>query len=128
MAYVPYNPNSQRKSNGDCVVRALTKVLDSSWDRVFVELMVYGLMLSNMPSDSEVWGELLRDKGFERLTIPNTCPKCYTISKFCQDNPTGTFVLVTDTHVVAVINGDYFDTWDSGEEVPSYYWRTQNEL
>ena len=27
-----------------------------------------------------------------------------------------------DPHVIAVENGDYYDNWDSGDEVPIYYW------
>ena len=27
------------------------------------------------------------------------------------------------THVVCVQNGDWLDTWDSGDEVPLYYWQ-----
>jgi hypothetical protein len=30
-------------------------------------------------------------------------------------------VIGTGTHVVAVIGGDYYDTWDSGEKVVLYY-------
>lgn len=25
--------------------------------------------------------------------------------------------------VVAVVDGDYYDAWDSGNEIPLYYWR-----
>jgi hypothetical protein len=29
--------------------------------------------------------------------------------------------------VVPVINGEFYDTWDSGEERPVYYWEKKEE-
>lgn len=34
----------------------------------------------------------------------------------------GRYLLALDQHVVAVVDGDYYDTWDSGNEIPIYYW------
>jgi len=34
-------------------------------------------------------------------------------------------ILATGTHVIAVGDGNYYDTWDSGQEVPIYYWRKE---
>ena len=40
-----------------------------------------------------------------------------------MDNPEGVYVVGLDSHVVAVIDGIYIDTWDSGNEIPIYYWK-----
>ena len=29
-------------------------------------------------------------------------------------------------NVIAVIDGDYYDSWDSGNEVPIYYWKQED--
>lgn len=50
------------------------------------------------------------------------CPECYTVADFCWDNPYGYYLLATGTHAVAVIDGDYYDTWDSGNESVAYYY------
>lgn len=123
MAYIYYNPNPAKKLVGDCVVRALSKTLDQPWSKTYVDLMVKGLMMHDMPSANSVWGAYLKDRGFERFTIPNECPDCYTVHDFCSDYTVGTYVLGTGSHVIAVENGDYFDTWDSGDEIPIYYWK-----
>ena len=49
MAYVYYNPNpsSNRQSIGDCVVRAISKIMNYSWDKTYTELCVEGFTLSN---------------------------------------------------------------------------------
>ena len=36
--FIQYNPNPEGKSTGDCVIRALTKALNKSWEQVYVEL------------------------------------------------------------------------------------------
>ena len=81
--------------------------------------------MKNMPSVNKVWGNYLTSIGFSRYILPDTCPDCYTIRDFCQDNQNGTFILATGSHVVAVIDGDYFDAWDSGDELPISVWRRE---
>ena len=75
----------------------------------------------------DVWGSYLKGKGFRRFILPDTCPDCYTVKDFCLDYPYGTYLLATGSHVVAVINGDYYDAWDSGNETPIYYWTRRKE-
>ena len=121
MAYVNYNPNPERKLVGDCVIRAISKALDQSWDKTYLELMMQGYMLKDMPSSNYVWADYLFTKGFHRKTIPDTCPVCYTVKQFTREHPKGTYIIGTGAHAIAVQNGNYFDTWDSGYEVPIYY-------
>ena len=124
MAYVYYNPNpsNNRQSIGDCVVRAISKIMNYSWDRTYAELCVEGFTLKDFGNSNTVWDSYLRKHGFIRNVIPNTCPNCYTVLDFCHDNPDGVFLLATGSHVIAVVDGDYFDSWDSGNEVPIYYY------
>ena len=117
MAYVYYNANPLNRQTDDCVKRALSKALGYSWDRVHIELAVMTLMKAGIETENEIWGEYLERKGFKRYNLPNTCPFCYTVKDFCEDNPEGTFVLGTGSHAVCVIDGDYFDTYDSGDKV-----------
>lgn len=123
--FIYYNPNPRGIKVGDCVIRGLSKILNLSWDEVYAEVMLKGFELKDMPSANNVWGSYLRSKGFERFTISNTCPDCYTVEQFCRDNDQGLFLLATGSHVVAVEDGYYFDAWDSGNEVPIYYWRKE---
>lgn len=108
---------------GDCVIRAISEVTDEPWEQTYVGLCVQGFVMCDMPSSNHVWGAYLQSKGYERDIIPNTCPDCYSVRDFAKDNPSGRFVLATGTHVIAVVDGNYIDTWDSGDEIPVYYWR-----
>ena len=123
MAFLMLNPNPKNARVGDCVVRALSIATRRPWEDIYTALAVYGFMLCDMPSSNAVWGAYLKDQGYDRNVVTDTCPDCYTVKDFCRDNPSGTFILGTGTHAVAVVNGNYCDTWDSGDEVPIYYWR-----
>ena len=90
--YIPYNPNPVGKSTGDCVIRALTKALNKPWDQVYIELCVEGYILGDMPSSNSVWSAYLKHHGFIKNLIPNSCPDCYTVRDFVNDNPIGTFI------------------------------------
>lgn len=76
-----------------------------------------------MMDDKMVWGKVLKELGFKKQIIPETLPEEYTLKDFCRDHPNGVFIIATNNHVVTVINGDYYDTFDSGDENPVFYWR-----
>lgn len=123
--FVHYNPNPHRNQVGDCVIRAISKVTNQDWDKTYLEICIQGYMLKDMPSANYVWGAYLLENGFNRYVIPNTCPQCYTVKDFCKDFPKGIYLLATGTHVVAVQDGNYYDAWDSGDEVPAFYWQKE---
>lgn len=119
--YVFFNPNPDNKLVGDCVIRAISKLLNQPWERTYIELVIQGYIMADMPSSDAVWQAYLRRHGFNRYVIPNTCPDCYTVADFAADHPTGKYLLFVDKHVVAVEDGNYFDSWDSGYRIPIYY-------
>lgn len=120
--FIHYNPNPTGKdTQTDCVVRALSKVLNKSWTEVYWDLCKLGYEQGVWGDRMPVWSKYLRQHGFRRYTIPNFCPDCYTIDEFSKEFNKGVYVLATDVHVVAVVDGDIYDAWDSRKEVPAYY-------
>lgn len=125
--WINYNANPIHKRVGDCTVRAISKALGQSWEQTYTELALQGMILSDMPSANHVWGAYLKQKGYERKLVPDSCPDCYTVSDFCEDYPNGIYILAISGHVVTVIDGRYYDTWDSGSEIPIYFWKRKEE-
>lgn len=123
--FIEYNPNPRGINTGDCVIRAICKALDKEWEKVYMELTVKGLEKAMWGDTNAVWEKYLKEHGFEQIVIPDTCPDCYTIADFADDHPIGTFIVATGTHVVCVQDGNYFDTWDSGGQIPSYYFEVK---
>ena len=123
MYYVHYNPNPAGRYVGDCSVRAVAKALDVSWDDAYKMMCDRGFQMGDMPSADSVWGSVLKEHGFQRNVIPNLCPSCYTAAMFCRDHEHGVYVLGFGSHVATVVNGKLYDSWDSEEQIPVYYWR-----
>lgn len=84
-------------------------------------------MMCNMPSANSVWGTYLLNKGFVEVSLMRNCKECYTLLDFCRDFSEGTYVVGTDNHAVTVINGDYYDSFDSGRVNPTYYFFKRKE-
>lgn len=127
MAYMEYNPNPISRKVGDCAVRAVAKALGMGWEAAYIALAMNGLAMGDMPSSDSVWGATLRQNGFYRESLPNSCPDCYTARDFCEDHPQGVYVLGFGGHVATVVDGDLYDSWDSSMEVPQFYWHRKEE-
>ena len=120
--WVEYNPNPSGRRVGDCAVRAVAKALNVDWETAYAMIANNGYQMNDMPSSNSVWGAVLRQHGFYRQAIPDTCPDCYTTEDFAEDNPKGTFVLGFGSHVATIIDGNLYDSWDSSKEIPQYFW------
>ena len=121
-----YNPNPIGMNGvGDCAVRAIAKALDISWEQAYTKLCVNGFLMGNLPNADIVWGAVLRESGFNRSVIPNTCPECFTVDDFCKEHPKGVFVVKSQDHVATVVDGVLYDSWDSSRNVPIYYWTNE---
>lgn len=120
--WIEFNNNPVNRRVGDCSVRALSLALNVGWEEAYLMSAINGYKMGDMPSSNSVWGAVLRQNGFYRQSIPDTCPDCFSVKDFCKENPKGTFVLGTGTHVVTAIDGNYYDVWDSGDEIIAYVW------
>ena len=76
-----------------------------------------------MPNGRECCGAYLKDKGFQYHGISNkkgsTRP---TVDSFAKEHKNGKYFLNVANHCVAVVNGIYYDTWDSGSRHLYGYW------
>ena len=117
-----FNSNPEKKSVGDCTVRAMCKLFNCDWYTAYDDLCAEGRILHDMPSSNAVWGSYLYLQGFHKHLIHNRFDQIMTVRDFANRHPSGLYLLATGTHVVAVVDGDYFDSWDSGDEIPIYYY------
>lgn len=123
--WIEYNPNPAGRNVGDCSVRAISKALNIDWETAYALIALNGYLMGDVISSNSVWGAVLRQHGFSRSAIPNTCPDCYTAEDFCMENPRGVYVLGFGNHVATVVDGKLYDSWDSSREIPQYYWRKE---
>jgi len=127
MAYVYFNNNPQNQRVGDCAVRAVSKALGKTWEDAYSALCSTGFEYCDMPSSNYVWGMLLRRYGFNQKMIPSICPNCTTVARFAEEHPNGRYVLACQNHVVCVDSGNWYDSWDSSDEIVLYYFEKQED-
>lgn len=126
--YKEFNENPRENYEAqDCVIRAISITTGKSWNEVYVALCAEGFYVGDWGNVNGAWDWYVRSLGFKRYICPNECPHCYSIADFANEHPTGTFIVATGTHAVGVVNGDYYDAWDSGKEIPIYYYAKEDE-
>lgn len=124
MPYSNYNPNPAGRSVGDCAVRAIARAMDTDWDTAYAMLSAAGMAMKDLPNADSVWGGVLLAHGWHKGLLDDG----YSVASFADEHPTGKYVLsMPGRHVVAVDNGNYYDSWDSGNELPVYYYEQDED-
>jgi hypothetical protein len=121
--WIRCNPNPLGKQTGDCVIRAVAVATDQSWRETYRDLCRMGEIMADLPNSNAVWGAYLKRRGAEQFLLQESCPECITVRAFCDRYPEGTYVIGTGDHAVAVIDGNYYDSFDSGSATPTIFWR-----
>ena len=117
-----YQPNKfdLKDKYGDCTIRALSKFYNINWIDAFHKCLPIIEKYQILPSfffQAEQEDKICEDLGLRRIPISNKKgSKRPTVKSFAKDHPTGTYIVKVSHHVVAVVDGYYYDTWDSGEK------------
>lgn len=120
--WIRANPNPCRREEPDCVVRAIAIATDQTWQKVHRDLCRLSYEQCTMPSVNWLWGLYLKQQGFTPFLLPETCPNCISVREFARRYPEGTYVIGTGSHAVAVIRGNWYDSWDSADETPTFFY------
>jgi len=126
--YKYYQPNKKdiKDTTGDCVVRALTKATGKDWLQVFEELIPIARELQCMPNDKKCYTEYLKAQGCVYNGISNKAGTTRpTVASFARKHKHGTFVARVANHLVAIVDGHFYDTWDCGYKSLYGYWEAQ---
>lgn len=119
--WVEYQPNPQKYVTGDCTIRAYTKTENMSWEDAYDMASNAGMEVAALPDDPKVVEKMLTEKlGYTKYKYTKD-ERC-TLNEFAIAHPFGTYICKMRRHVVAVVDGFYYDSWDSGEKkVTEYY-------
>ena len=126
--YIYYQPNDKdlKDQVGDCQIRALSKALNLSWLETFdliIPICRSQQTTAIFSCELQKTKEAMEYLGFEYHGVSNkkgtTRP---TVESFAKSHPKGRYVVTVSHHVVAVVDGQYFDTWNSGyKSLYGYY-------
>lgn len=118
--YVYYQPNEKdlKDNYGDCTIRALTKALGISWLEAFDLMIPYCREyqcsnIFNLPRP--ICNEVMDKLGFDYTGVSNKKGTIRpTVKTFAEKHKQGIYILNVANHEVTVVDGKYYDTWDSG--------------
>ena len=125
-AFFYFNPNPRTPNpygKMDCVVRAICAAFGWTWERACAALSIQSFADGDNWAKDDVWGDFLEARGWTWFRIPDTCPRCYTLSEFARDHPEGVYIVGTGSHAVCVRDGVILDSWHSGGVIPLFAWR-----
>lgn len=123
-----FQPNEMdlKDKVGDCQIRALAKALGKTWHETFdiiTPICRENMTMDIFCCDLDKTKKAMETLGFIYHGVSNKKgSKRPTIDSFAKAHPKGTFVVTVSHHVVAVVDGIYYDTWDSGwKSMYGYY-------
>ena len=122
MSYKYYQPNDLdlQDKYGDCTIRALSKALDVSWLEAFDKTipLCRKYQVSNVfDAPANIRKEFLDQLGFDYHGISNKRGvRRPTVAEFAKKHKKGRYICNVAGHEVAVVDGNYYDTWDSGRK------------
>lgn len=122
MAYMEFNINPCHNRVSDCTVRAIATAFGICWEEAFDRLSSHARRMCDMPDADVVWWDFLEKEGFRYHAVRSDCPSCVTVAEFCRAHPRGVYVIATQRHVLCAIDGDWYDTWNSGNEIVLHTW------
>lgn len=66
--FIYTNPNPFNKNTGDCVIRAIAVITESTWEKAYIDLCAEGLAQGDLPNESSVWGNYLKKREDEEYS------------------------------------------------------------
>lgn len=118
--YFQPNQLDLKDEYGDCTIRALCKVFNESWGKVFemlIPIIKEYQLLPNFMFYSKHADIVAKSLGLERNKISvKKGSKRPTVLEFTKAHPQGRYIVMVAHHIVAVVDGVYYDTWDCGNK------------
>ena len=93
-----------------------------TWEDAYDMAADFGMECAALPNDNKVVDKVLTEKfkyTAHKLSKEERC----TVKEFAVANPCGTYILKVHGHVVALVDGLYYDSWDSGDKKVTMYYQ-----
>jgi hypothetical protein len=120
--WVEYNPNPAHNSKAnDCTIRAYCAAENLSWDAAYDIACQHGKNIAYMPNDNTTVTNIAEEEfGYTKQKLTKE-ERGMTVNEFAIKYNKGTYLVLVASHLVAVIDGEYYDTWDCGKKKVRHY-------
>lgn len=114
-----FNPNPKSRNIGDCTLRSYCAAFDISWDKAFdiaTKVAKENSSMIQYVADKVLTEEFncWVDEKYNKKTVKGK--DRITVNEFAMSHPYGIYILHIRQHQVTVKNGEYWDSWDSGDK------------
>ena len=129
-AWVKYNANTGNSYTSDCVVRSLCFALKKDYNQVRKELNQW--RKSHGRDSYKQWDMFIGWLKATHRTAGIHVEYPISVQQFSEEHPSGVFVCLTESskgtgsHLVTVLNGDIYDSWDSRSWVVTKAWQVMD--
>lgn len=128
-----YNANPKNKVTSDCVIRALSTAMERPYNEVYEELFKFSLKCGLMLNDPKCYDKYLQEQGWRKHKQPRKTDNTkYTGVEWCKYLQDGYDYVIGELkpmiahigghHIVAIIDGKVYDTWNSTLGAIGNYW------
>ena len=121
-----HNENPKNNVCGDCVVRAIARGMNKSYDEVYKDLYDLGFKKKRMPNDKNIYSQYLKNQGWIKCNQPkfedNTKYTCIDFCKLIAKSNKRYIMNVGAHHIVAIVSCKVNDIWNSSNEKVGVYW------
>ncbi len=125
--YKYYNPHPNGKRVGDCVKRAFT--LATGWDYRDVSITLNRIkreLNQTKYNDNKVWREFVKRQKWGKISFPAIKGQRRMDGfQFTNQFKEGTYVLRMAKHLVTVVDGVLYDSWDSRAKCVYVAWKVK---
>ena len=114
-----FNPNPKDRNIGDCTLRSYCAAFGISWDKAFdiaSKIAKENASMIQYMADKILTEEFncVVDEKYNKKSVKGK--DRITVNEFAMTHPYGIYILHVPKHQVTVINGEYWDSWDSGDK------------
>jgi len=122
--FILHNANPKgRKNVGDCVIRAFSFASGKSWEQTLTDLFNISLDIKSVPNDKDTIEKYAKNLGYITKKAEVINGHKPTVESFASSHKQGKYILRVAQHIVTVLDGKYYDTWDCGEKSVYKYWK-----
>lgn len=125
-----YNANPKGKFTTDCTIRAICTALEIPYEQVVMEMAKMECETGYNRSSNEGINQYLESKGWVKNKQPRKDDNTkYTGKEFCEEVQThrhwydpAIIANIGGGHIVAIMFGQVYDTWNSTDGCIGNYW------
>lgn len=120
-----FNANPKNKISADCVIRALCTAMNEPYETVYKELFEVSLKCGYVLNEKKCYDRYLKEKGWVKHSQPRKDDNTkYTGKEFCERARyyENYVAMIGGHHIVAIVMGKVWDTWDSTDGCIGNYW------